>query len=86
MKLKRYTENEGAYPVVHEHGRFSKEAGKLALFLSALSAAIAFGTGCASTGGFKAQLVAPAIQSAQSVDPADDGWYHPPESPGRGQG
>jgi hypothetical protein len=86
MKLKRYTKNDSAGPAVQRYGRFSKKVGKLALLLGALSAAIAFGTGCASTGGFKAQWVAPVLEGGQSVDPVDDGWYHPPESPGRGQG
>ena len=61
MKLKRYTKNDSACPVVQQrYGCFSKEVGKLALLLSALSAAIAFGTGCVSTTrGFKTQLTAP---------------------------
>jgi hypothetical protein len=86
MKLNRYTTNESAGPAVQRYGPFSKEAGKLALLLSALSAAIAFGTGYASTAGFKAQWLAPAVPSGQSVGSVNDGWYHPSESPGLGQG
>jgi hypothetical protein len=84
MKIKRYIENETGCPTVKRYGRFPRGLGTLAFLSSALSVAIA--SGCSSTGGFKAQLIAPAVQSGQSMHSVDDGWYHPPESPGLGQG
>ena len=87
MKSKRYMENEAeGRPTVKRYARFPKGVGKRALLSSALSVAIAFGAGCHSTGGFQAHLMAPAVQGGQGVESGDDGWYHPPESPGRGQG
>lgn len=85
MKINCCIGNEADDPTVKPYGRFSKGVGKLALLLSAVSVAIAFGTAHSSTGGFKAQWVAPPVQSSQSVDCANGGWYHLPESPGLGQ-
>jgi hypothetical protein len=86
MKTNHQAENKTTGPIAKRCRRFPEGIGKLALTSSVLGVAIACGTGCSATGGFKTQLVVPTVQSAQSVDPADDGWYHPPESPGRGQG
>jgi hypothetical protein len=52
----------------------------------ALGAAIALGSGCSATEGFKVHWFVPVVQGSQGAEPADDGWYHPPESPGFGQG
>ena len=89
MKIKCYLGNKAGCPTTKRCGRCPKGLGKLAWSSGALSVAIAFGTGCSSTGGFQAQLVVPAIQASQAsqtVDSADGGGYHPTESPGRGQG
>lgn len=52
----------------------------------ALGGAIVFESGCASTKGFNVHLTVPVLQDNRSTGSADDGWYHPPESPGFGQG
>jgi hypothetical protein len=44
---------------------------------------IVIATGCSSTGAVvKAGLIAPATNNQQGTDSQEDGWYHPPRSPG----
>jgi hypothetical protein len=86
MKTKHHIENETVDPTAGWCGCFLKDGRKPALSSIVLSVAIVCCTGCSSTGGFKARLVAPDVRGGQGVNFADDGWYHPPESPGRGQG
>jgi hypothetical protein len=83
MKTNHHVENKTTGLTAKRYGRLPKGIGKLALSSSVLSLAIALGTGCSSTGGVKAHLVAPAAPSrSQGMNPLGDGWYHPPESPG----
>jgi len=45
--------------------------------------AVLVATGCASTGGgFRTGLIAPVATTLQGSVQEDDGFYHPPRSPG----
>ena len=82
MKINHYTRSEPYVPTVKRSGRRLKGVDRPVLLLSIAGLTIAFGTGCSSTGGFRAHLTAPAASSSQQLNPTGDGWYHPPESPG----
>jgi hypothetical protein len=82
MKIKPYLNSKQCGLPVKRSGRFLKCIRHPALILSIVSLTIAFGTGCSSNGGFNAHLTAPATSNRRTMGPADDGWYHPPESPG----
>jgi hypothetical protein len=82
MKINHYTRNEPYVPTVKRSGRRLKCVDRPVLLLSIVGLTFAFGTGCSSTGGFKAHLAAPAASGTPGMDPTGDGWYHPPESPG----
>lgn len=83
MKTNYHVKNKTTGPAAKRYGRLPKGLGRLALSSGVLSLAIALGTGCSSTGGVKAHLMAPAAPSSnQGTNPLGDRWYYPPESPG----
>jgi len=81
MKINSYMKSEQGIPHARWPERSSKCSGRPALILTIVTLTVAFVTGCSSTGGANVHFSAPAASSRQSPDPADDGWYHPPESP-----
>lgn len=66
METESITENRVNCPFARQCGHYTRKAGKLALSSGALTVAIVSGTGCASSGSFKTQLVAPAVQDVKS--------------------
>jgi hypothetical protein len=64
-------------------GFFFNDMGRAALLAVAFGVAVVLATGCSSTGGgVKAELIAPVTNAPQDSVPEDDGFYHPPRSPG----
>jgi hypothetical protein len=86
MKITQCVGTKAPPPPPKRHGGVLQGLGKAAAPSIVLGVAIAFGSGCSATEGMKVHLFAPVIQGSHGADPADDGWYHPPESPGLGQG
>jgi hypothetical protein len=86
MRITPCVENKVPPPSRKRSGRVLQGWVTAASPAVALSVAIVFGSGCSGTKGFNVHLAAPVLQSSQSTEPADEGWYHPPESPGFGKG
>jgi hypothetical protein len=67
----------------HCSGFFFNDMGRAALLAVVFGVVVLLATGCSSTGtGVKAGLIAPVTSASQDSVPEDDGFYHPPRSPG----
>jgi hypothetical protein len=64
-------------------GFFCNDMGRAALLAVVFGVVVVLATDCSSTGGgVKAGLIAPVTSAPQDSVPEDDGFYHPPRSPG----